>query len=357
MLKLYWIDFRKNILFIITGILVIFLPKFIQFPHISNDINDVLFLCEGKSVSEVQTIIDEYIDEVLAEIKQSNLSYDEKTSRLNHISFLYTRLTESLNDKATVEELIENAKTDCGLALSLPPKYYYDNIDEYKNISYPINVVNDSSWKIFTTLQRQQLISITVLCIIAAIWGKNSEHRLYRYEQISLLGKCLNRLRIIISFGVCIAVWMLSYITDIVACKIAIIPDTAIQSVKDFMFSPLCISVTEYLIILGVLELMGLIIAFSLFYHLNSVMRDIKKTLLISALVVLLSYILKNGYGDVFSWIMFGICDYNKFFDGSLYNSERLIIVFSLNVLIIFLIVITKKSEHFIIIAKKQIYK
>ena len=73
---------------------------------------------------------------------------------------------------------------------------------------------------------------------------------------------------------------------------------------------------------------MGLIIAFSLFYHLNSVMRDIKKTLLISTLVVLLSYILKNGYGDVFSWIMFGICDYNKFFDGSLYNSERLIIVF-----------------------------
>ena len=109
------------------------------------------------------------------------------------------------------------------------------------------------------------------------------------------------------------------------------------------MFSPLCISVTEYLIILGVLELMGLIMAFSLFYHLNSVMRDIKKTLLISAFVVLLSYILKNGYGDVFSWIMFGICDYNKFFDGSFYNTSGLVIVVFANILMLPLIILSEK--------------
>lgn len=345
MLKILWFDFKKGIFFIIAAVVLLFAPKLLRLPYINNDINEVLMLCDGKTADETQEIIETYIDEQFAALLQSNLLDEEKATEMDRISAMHSVLSIGINDKRATEELIENAKIGSGISLDMPPQYYYDNLDEYKNISRTVNIVNESSWKSFMYLQQIQFASVMALCVIAAVWGRHSEHGLFRSERVSLRGKSLNKLRMALSLGFCIAVWLISYIVDIACCGVALMPDSAMQSIMELRYSPLALSIGEYLVLIGLLELMGLIFAFLLFYLLNSYMRDIKKTLTVSAFVILLSYVLKNGFGSVFSWLILGICDYGKFTDGSLYNTSELSVVITANIILIVLLILLGKIK------------
>lgn len=340
MLKILWFDFRKGVFFFIAAVVILFAPKFIYLPYINNDINEVLILCEGKSTDEAEQIADEYIDKQFGDIVSSDLSDEDKASMLDKITAMNQAMDIGTEDKRTAEELIENAKTGCGISLDTPPQYYYDNIEEYKNIFRPVNIVNQSSWRTFMYLQQIQLASVMALCVIAAVWGKHSEHGMFRSEQVTLLGKKLNGLRTIFSLGFCGIVWLISYIVDIFCCGVDIMPDTAIQSVNMLRYSPLTISIGEYLALVGMLELIGLIFSFVLFYLINSCLRDIRKTITYSAFIILLSYVFKNGFSGIFSPITIGICNYVKLTDGSLYNSFGLIMVIVGNIIVTVLLAI-----------------
>ncbi len=333
MLKILWFDFKKGIFFFIAAVVIVFAPKFIYYPYINNDINEVLILCEGESADEAEQIADEYIDKRFGEVIGSGLSDEEKAAMLDRITVMSQAMYVGTDDKRAVEELIENAKTDCGISLDTPPQYYYDNIEEYKSISRPVNIVDQSSWRTFMHLQQIQLASVMALCVIAAVWGKHSEHGLFRSERVSPKGKRLNSLRTAFALGFCGIVWLVSYIVDIVCCGVGLLPDTAIQSINLLRYSPLAISIGEYLALVGILELIGLIFSFMLFYLINSCLKDIRKAITSSAFIILLSYVLKNGFSGVFSPITIGICDYVRLTDGSLYNTFGLIMIIAGNVI------------------------
>ncbi len=319
--KLYFnCEIKKNILIFVLGLALVigFKLLFICFYDVSSlkEADQVLQSLDGAAdIKEEEELIDRYIAEQYKKLSESKLSSDEQIEEESRISDLYTDLQSCISAQKTSAELIQNAKTGEGISLSRPSEKYYSNLDAFKRISAPIKPLNQSVWNLYMDLQNFSLIPILVMLVVCALWGKCFEYGIYRSERVALLGKKYNRIRLLLSYGILAVIQIVFFIFDIIVCGVWRSSDAAIQSAQAFFECTLNTDIFGFLLIMELFQLFNTTVCFGIFYLISYLRKDLKKTVTVSAFVMMTAYVVKNSYPNALAPVLFGICDYCDLFN------------------------------------------
>lgn len=324
---------------------------------VSSKIVIIEFSHQEESLTErSQELLDTYVKEAIDLNTDEKLTYINKKITSERESYMSIESpsqteTEEYNQRAEAQNTFKNsvlfnsytllgvkkyAETGEGLVSLSFPENISDIKEAYLDIHEP-NVVNESHFKRFISLQSFCLIPFYILFIVGIFIADSYEKKIDLHVIISGNSKLFFRSQEIVLSIFIFIMLIINIIFDLAASGLLshlYELSVPIQSISDYVFIPHNLTVLQAIIFIFLLEVFGAFICYNFFAIISKALRSMKNYIICGLTLIALTTLTSGLFPDSAIYMMTGIT--NK--RAVLRNIQYIPSLDSTNILIVFIV-------------------